>query len=168
MPLNITDPQKHVAVLNKWATAREKEIANLNSTVTFHNKLIDNLVSAIKNKVQLKSPVVLPSQGASVSSKTLFTPSGTDGSRLYRVSYYVVVSRAATTSSSITVTLSWNDGVTNQTFTSVSPTNTLGDNKSGDVVVYGTASKPISYSTTYASTGATSMQYALYLRVEPI
>jgi hypothetical protein len=166
MPLKLTT-SNHVAVLNKWASDKEQQIGTLNLDVSGHTKEILALQTAQQNAVMLQKPIAFVGQGASISSTPL-TASDKAGARLYRVNYYIVVSQAATTSSSVTLTLTWNDGVLSQTSTTASPTNTLGSYVSGSVVLYGAASQTVSYSTTYASSGATSMQYALFLRVEPI
>ena len=115
----------------------------------------------------------LTAQGANVASATLYAvPSS--GAGLYRVSCYVVVTQAATTSSTLpSCVISWTDtdNSTVQSFT-VTPTNTgnaLTTLQQGVVYLDAKASTNITYSTTgYVSTGATPMQYAVHIRLEAL
>lgn len=89
---------------------------------------------------------------------------------LYRLSYYVRITRAASTSSSVTVTLSWTDGSISCAFST--PTAITGNTTStvrGDIIlVRCDQASPITYATTYASVGATTMQYSLDIVVEQV
>lgn len=103
--------------------------------------------------------------GASISSKTLFTAASKG---LFKLTYYVLVTRAATTSSSVTVSFGWTDDSGAQTNTTASPTNTLGNFVQGDVTVELAAGQNLTFSTTFASSGATSMQHSLYIVVQRV
>lgn len=119
----------------------------------------------------------LTAQGASISTKTLYAVPST-GAGGYRVSCYEVLTQAATTSSTLpTVNLIWTDKDTGVTKTlgicTATTSNTLGVTapaanvlgQSG--IIYATASTNIQYQTSgYATSGATSMQYAIHMKVE--
>ena len=119
----------------------------------------------------LQTPVVLAATHrvaltASVGTTTVFTPTQPG---VYRVSWSLQVSTAATTSSSIAVTLGWKANTVAQTeaFTALT-TNTTGTHGSGQVVIYPTTAQPITYSTTYASVGGTVMVYGVDILVEEL
>ncbi len=102
--------------------------------------------------------------GASISSKTLFT-TGSKG--IFKITYYVVISRAATSSSSVTAVFGYTDDTGAQTTAATtSPTNTLGNFVQGDITIELAAGKDLTFSTTYASSGATTMQHSLYIVVQ--
>lgn len=106
------------------------------------------------------SPLVdLSSQGASIGSTDITSlPLG-----LYAIFYYLSISVAATSSSSIVATFSWQsgDGPGQATLsTATLSSNTLADFKSG-VFIARLTLPTLSYYTTYASSGATPMLYHL-------
>ena len=111
-------------------------------------------------------------QAANIGATTLYAVPAA-GAGLYRVSAYIIVTQAATSSSTLpSVVLTFYDlaNLTQQTYTLVpgNPTgNTLTTLASGDFVMAAEALTDIQYATiNYASSGATPMQYALHLRVE--
>lgn len=115
----------------------------------------------------------LTAQGANIGATTLYAvPAGAFG--LYRVSIYIIVTQAATTSSTMpAVTITWTDtdsGVA-QSFaaTATSAGNTTTTFAQAVVIVDANSSTNIQFSTSgYATSGATSMQYAIHLRSEPM
>jgi hypothetical protein len=112
--------------------------------------------------------VDLTSQGADIAWTTLITPATNN---LYRISCYVIVTRAATTSSTLPgCNLSYTDetGTAHQVIgTSASTANTVGTNLQGMAVIYAKSGTAIQYNTAgFASSGATSMQYAVHVRLE--
>ena len=111
--------------------------------------------------------VSLTAQGATIATTSVPIPSITYG--LYRVSYALRITRAATSSSSATVTVGWKDGTVScaQAFTAVTG-NTTATVQSGTVLVRCDAAGPITYAVAYASTGATSMQFQLDVVVEAV
>jgi len=86
---------------------------------------------------------------------------------LYRVTYTVRITRAATSSSSATVTLGWTDGTVacTQAFAALTG-NTTATVQTGTVLLRGDGASAITYSVAYASAGATSALYALDVCVE--
>lgn len=111
--------------------------------------------------------VALTTQAASISATDL--SGGVLSPGLYRLTYYTRITRAATTSSGLIVTLDWVDGGVACAFSGADLTgNTTATNQSGTILVHIDDLSPVRYSTTYASVGATSMQYSLDITLEEI
>lgn len=109
------------------------------------------------------TPIGLTAQAASIASSPVVSSAqiGT-----YRVTYYAVVTRAASSSSSILVTIAWTDAAA-QTLASSSGTgNTVGTFIQGSLILKVPAVSDITYTTTYATSGATTMLYSLNIQVE--
>lgn len=125
------------------------------------------VLNAIGAAAQKVGTVGLTTQGAAIASTSIPTP--TLGAGLYRVSFYARITRAATVSSSLTVTVSWVDGgvTCSQSFVAVTG-NTTATTQSGSVLVRADEATSINYATAYASSGATSMQFSLDVRTEAI
>ncbi len=121
---------------------------------------------------------------ANIGATTLYAVPAA-GAGLYRLSYYVIVNRVATTSSTLPdLQLTWTDQDNSavQTFGPVdlpagtgagqSGANTLTTMYQGSVVISAKASTNILYqtgvTTAYASSGATTMQYSVRLKVEAL
>lgn len=105
------------------------------------------------------------SQGAAIASTSI--PIQTVRSGLYQVSYYVAVTQAAGTSSSLSVSLGWTQDSVSQTYTGstlTGNTTTTLENLIQPFVV--DSGSTITYSTTYASSGTPSMEYRLYIVAE--
>ncbi|MCX6550361.1 MAG: hypothetical protein NTY02_05020 [Acidobacteria bacterium] len=123
-----------------------------------------NQVDAAAFRLQTVS---LTAQGAAITTTAVPIASLTAG--LYRVSYALRITRAATTSSSATVTIGWIDGTVTcgQAFAAVTG-NTTATVQSGTVLLRCDNDGPITYAVAYASVGATTMQCALDLVVEAV
>jgi hypothetical protein len=120
--------------------------------------------------------VDLTAQGANIGATTLVTP-GANG--YYEYSCYIVITQAATTSSTLPAcNVSYTDAdsgvVKTIPATATQTTNSvgaIGAYASGQildfpVVIYAKSGTAIQYSTTgYVTSGATSMQYALHIRL---
>lgn len=107
----------------------------------------------------------LEAQEASIGATDL--ADGTLGAGFYRLSYYARVTRAATTSSSLTVTLQWTDSGVGMSQSGAAVTGNLTTSgQTGTVLIYSDGASPITYSTTYASVGATTMTYRLGVVLE--
>lgn len=124
----------------------------------------------------------LVAQSANVGPNLLYAVPAT-GQGIYRASCYVVLTQAATTSSTLpSCTILWTDAeasfIEAQLWTITSTTNTVGtlggtlgtagNNTPSVGLINAKASTNIQYSTgaTYASVGATPMQYAIHVRLE--
>jgi hypothetical protein len=108
--------------------------------------------------------VALTAQSASVSGSTAVLDAG-----LYRVSWLLRVTQAATTSSNLQISIGATSGglATTQSGAALaSPA--AGVVQSGSVVVLVDAGTAITYATAYASVGATALAYGLSLTVETL
>ena len=92
----------------------------------------------------------------------------------YRISAYIIVTQAATTSSTLpSISLQWNDADNGQAQTfALTPTDTgnlLTTSHFNDVFLSVGASSPLTFSTSgYTSVGATPMQFAIHITVEAL
>lgn len=159
-------------------------------TGTFNNSISTyNNVSTVSNGLAAEvAKADQTVQAANISATTLYAVPAA-GAGLYRVSCYVVVTQAASTSSTMPncqITWTDNDSNTANTTVSVTPTstgNTVGTTNStacpatctstfpasqtGGILIDARASTNIQYATAgYASTGGTVMQYAVHVRLE--
>jgi hypothetical protein len=115
--------------------------------------------------IRIVPAVQLTAQGASIAA-TDFSGGGLSAG-LYRIGYYARITRAATTSSSLTVTFDWTDGGVSPSQAGTAITgNTTTTQQNGFLLIRTDAASPVRYSTTYASVGATTMTYALYIVLE--
>jgi hypothetical protein len=116
---------------------------------------------------QQTTPVTLSNQTATIGLTAI--PAGSLSSGLYRVSYYARVTTASGATSSLEVTIHWTDGGISCSLTSPAlTTNTTASVSTGTALVNIDGATPVSYSTTYASTGAPPMAYALYIVLESL
>ena len=114
----------------------------------------------------LKS-VALDDQAATIAATDLTGGLLSKGS--YRVTYHARISRAATSSSSLTVTIAWTEGGVAQSIAGAAMTgNTTTTRQNSVFMIRSDAATDVTYATTYASTGATTMQYSLDLSFEQI
>lgn len=109
--------------------------------------------------------VALEDQEASIAAQ----PMGAGlSSGLYRVSWYARITRAGTVSSGLTVTIGFEESsVVLSTAGALINGNTTATIQSGSVLLRCDGGS-LTYATTYASAGATTMQYRLDLIVEQV
>jgi hypothetical protein len=125
------------------------------------------LVSRLQQAAGVLNVVSLTDQSAAISPTDVAVQSIATG--LYRLTWYARITRAATTNSSLTVTIGWTDGTVSCTTSGAAITgNTTTTIQSGTVLVQADSASPLTYSTAYSSTGATSMQYALSVVTEQV
>lgn len=123
-----------------------------------------SLTIRVDSNPQSFSPVTLPAQGAAIGTTPL--PVVTNAG-LYRITYYARITTAATTSSSLTITLGWTDGGNSCSLSGAAMTgNTVTTVQTGTAMVRSDQAGALTYATAYASVGATSMQYSLDITVE--
>lgn len=120
------------------------------------------VVDATPERVVTKQ---LTAQTASIATTSL-PLSVTTG--LWRVSWAARITRAATTSSSLTVTIGWTDTVALTSSGAALTGNTTTTSQSGMLLIAADGNTPMTYATTYASAGATTMQYKLDIVVERV
>lgn len=112
--------------------------------------------------------VELEQQGSSIGTTPIPLDVLSEG--LYRLTYYLRITRAATTSSSLSVTFGWTDGAVSCAFSTPAAVtgNTTNTVRGDTILVRSDQAAPLTYATTYASVGATSMQYSLDIVVEQV
>jgi hypothetical protein len=128
---------------------------------------ISNNGSTVGRVVGSFKPVDLLTQAASITATNLWAsaPAG-----MYQVAYYVEITRAATTSSSIKLTVGFTDdtGAESIDVAAAVTSNATGVAAAGSQTIYLPAAGNITYATAYVSVGATTMQYAVHLRVKAL
>ena len=138
----------------------------------FWTRYLQSVVDVVNNSARKLILASLTAKEAAISATTLDT--GTLDPGVYRVSYSARITRAASTSSSLTVTISWRDGDVAQSQSGAAMTaNTTATQQNGTFLVHNginasSANDVIKYATAYASSGGTTMQYALYVLVEQV
>lgn len=131
-------------------------------------KYFSSIGLEVSTSAQRLVSTTLTEQAASISPTSLNI--GTTASGLFLVLCRARITRAATTNSSLTVTIGWTESgltPTDTPFPAITG-NTTTSNDGGLVFCLIDSASPITYSTTYASTGATSMQYTLTITVMQI
>lgn len=142
------------------------------TNVKFQRDVSGNVSAYITASAELTgNSIDLTAQSANIGLTPLIA---SPAAGLYRVSVYVVQSRAATTSGTLpSVVLSYKDSdsatVVTVSATATNSANVLGTLAQATVILDSFAATTINYSTTgYASVGGTSLQYALHIRVETL
>lgn len=132
-------------------------------------KWFRGLAQAVNTAPQSPAQIALTTQSASVAQTSMVqVPSA----GLYRVSWLLQITQAASTSSSIQVRFDWEGREQALSLSGAALTsNTLGAMQSGSFQLYADLTLvgvpvTLDYRTTYASVGATAMQYALNVVVE--
>jgi len=128
-------------------------------------RFLDTLRRLIGLTAQQQGAVELTAQSASIVTTDIPLPSVQEG--LYRLSYSLRITQAATVSSSAALAFSWTtSGVScSQAFTAVTG-NTTASQTSDMITVSVDASTAIRYAVAYSSVGATSMMFAVDVRAE--
>lgn len=142
-----------------------------NTNVQFQQDGSGNISAYVPTSAQEFPAVDLTTQAANIGATNLLAAvaAGT-----YRIWAYIIVTQAATTSSTMpSVVISWTDKDNNTTqtltLTATSAGNALTTFAQAGCMIDAIATSNIQYSTTgYVSTGATPMQYALHLRIEKL
>jgi hypothetical protein len=129
--------------------------------------LQQSLVTRVQASSQWLQTVTKTTQSASIGSTSI--PIGDLTAGVYRVSYYARITQAATTSSSLTVTIGWTETAVVLSVSGAAMTgNTTTTVQSGTVFLRSDKNASLTYATTYASVGATPMQYRLDVTAERI
>jgi hypothetical protein len=130
--------------------------------VWFRN--LTNTVNEAPSRIQTVS---LVSQSASIGTTSI--PSTTLTAGLYRVTWYLRISTAAGTSSSVTVTLGWTDDTVTMSLSGAAVTgNTTTTSQTQTSLLAVDNASPVTYATVYSSAGSPAMQYALDITLEAV
>jgi hypothetical protein len=134
---------------------------------TTWERWLRELTDALNHAPRVVGQVSLLAQAASLPPTPISTPALTGG--LYRVSVAVHITKAASTSSSLTVTLGWTDGGTPISLAGTAVVgNTVTTVQSDSVLLNVDTDTAITYATTYATSGVAQMEYALHVMVEKL
>jgi hypothetical protein len=113
--------------------------------------------------------VAVRATGQTASIATTPLPLGSIPPGVWRISYRFRITTPATTSSSLTFTLAWEEGGVTQSESGAAETgNTTTSGQFGTLIIRVDTATPISYATTYASVGATPMAYDLDVVAEEL
>jgi len=104
---------------------------------------------------------------AAIATVDMLTPRLSGG--LYRYSYSIRETRAATASSALQLTLGWTSNSTPQTFVGTNLTgNSLSTQDNRSQLIHVDDGTTVSYSTAYTSVGPTTMTYDLNLTLDMV
>lgn len=126
------------------------------------------LVTRLMRAPVVESPVInLAQQGASIATTSLPTVQYTG---IYRICQFIHITRAATTSSSVQLVVTWtSDGTTlTQTYPAVTGNATTSFGSGNLLEVYIDGGTTPTYEVVYASVGATSAQYRVCITMEQV
>lgn len=113
----------------------------------------------VKNATQMVKAITLIAQGAAIATTAAYSVVQTG---TYRISYVMRVTTAATTSSSLTMTITWRDNAVTQTQAFAALTgNTTTTQQNDSLFVKADSATSITYAVAYASVGGTAMVYKL-------
>lgn len=127
-------------------------------------KWFQNQSSVIQSAAQNVGSISVSAQTASIAATAI---PGSLNTGLYRLTYYFRITSAGTTSS-LLVTFAWTDnGVSCTKSFPANTGNTVGTTSSDTYMISADQASPITYATTYASTG-TPMAYKLLITMESI
>ena len=124
------------------------------------------LTDRLNTTPNLVASATASTQSASVSA-TAFSIASVDPG-LYRLSMAARITRAATTSSSLTVTFGWTQAVSCSAASAAMTGNTTATTGTFSVLVRVDKDSSLTYATTYASSGGTGMQYRFDVTCERI
>lgn len=130
-------------------------------------RYLQSVVNIVNLSARKLASVSKTAQTASLSATALDT--GTLDPGVYRVSYSTRITTAASTSSSLTITMAWTDGSVSQSQSGAALTgNTTTTQQNDTWLLHIDKGTTITYATTYASSGGTAMQYSVYIVAEQI
>jgi hypothetical protein len=177
-----TPQQSYAIQMTFIETIGGKTIIFGGGKITAYNSIgtVGNGVPAEYAQVNLTTQGAAIGGGATASTTLYAVPAA--GVGMYRVSWYLKVTRAATTSSILgALTLKWTDGTDNvaQTMTALGQTeagvggttnagNATTSVLSGSEIIWAQSSTNITYGVAYTSVGGTTMQYEVHIRVEAL
>jgi hypothetical protein len=126
-----------------------------------------NLTNTVNDAPSRIQTVSLVSQSASIGATSI--PSTTLTAGLYRVTWYLRISTAAATSSSVTVTVGWTDDTVTMSLSGAAVTgNTTTTSQTQTSLLAVDNASPVTYATVYSSVGSPVMQYALDITLESV
>ncbi len=132
----------------------------------FYVYLRDNEQTALLGPTRIGTPIALTGQNTSLSTAAVTSETLTAG--LYRVTYYARITAVDLVSSSLTVSIAWDDGIVSCTHAFAAITgNTISTTGSESYMVR-IDTPPITFTTTYVSNTPGAMTYALSIALEAV
>jgi hypothetical protein len=126
-----------------------------------------NLTNTVNDAPVRIQTVSLSGQAASIGTTSI--PSVPLSTGLYRVTWYLRITTAAATSSSLTVSFGWTDDTVTMSLSGAAVTgNTTTTSQTGTALLAADNASPVTYATSYTSVGTPAMQYALNLILEAV
>ena len=126
-----------------------------------------NLTNTVNDAPVRIQTVSLANQAASIGTTSI--PSVPLSTGLYRVTWYLRITTAAATSSSLTVSFGWTDHTVTMSLSGAAVTgNTTTTSQTGTALLSADNASPVTYATSYTSVGTPAMQYALNLILEAV
>lgn len=127
-----------------------------------------SLIDAV-NVAGVVANVNLVTQSAAIPYTSIPIPQNMPSGQ-YRVSWYLRVTKAATTSSQLDINFKWNDTGVDCTYSDpqVVDANTTDALAQGSLVIDYKTGTPIYYSIDYVSVGADPMEYKVIIELEPL
>ena len=153
-PIPLTDP---------IATAKMSDGERVDSFLSnTWVRYFTDMTTRISRSVERIAVVTLTGQAASIAATAIPLATLTQG--FYQIAYYTRITQAATTSSSLEIVFDWVDTLVTVTHTGAAITgNTVVDFQTDNLLVLADGASSLRYATTYASVGATPMQYQLHI-----
>lgn len=119
------------------------------------------------NDAALQFDPAMAMAGSAAIAPTPFVPAGQITTAMYRISHAIRISRAATTSSSVQLQLTWTSGGVGQTETYAAITgNTTTTWQDGTLILRADANTAINFELFHSSVGAQSMLYNADITLE--
>ena len=126
-----------------------------------------NLTTTVNDAPVRIQTVSVSGQAASIGTTSI--PASSLSAGLYRVTWYLRITRAAATSSSVTVSFGWTDDTVTMSLSGAAVTgNTTTTSQTGTALLSVDNASPVTYATSYTSVGTPAMQYALDLTLESV
>lgn len=126
-----------------------------------------DILGRIDGAIRKLNTISLDDQAASIGSTSL--PSASVDAGLYRVTYYIRVTQAASVSSSIAITLNWQDNTINCSITSPALTgNVVTAVMTDSALLQVDRAAALTFATTYGTVGAIPMKYKVRILLEKV
>lgn len=183
----VTGAQSYIAGIDNSVTG-DPFVASVGTALGTNNWLSVNSSGVVTLFTNSRATVDLTAQGSAIGSTLLYAVPASDGG-MYEITYVATVTRAATTSSTLGGSTGFQIDYTdldtsvskltpqqgaptagaNQSYGNITNQgNTTATMISGCIVVYAAASTNINYRIGYTSSGATSMQYNLHIKIRKV
>jgi len=158
------------------ASTKQLSLTNTGATITGKISSYNTIATAGDGVPAIRGVAPLTISSASIGATIIYTVPAAGGQ--YRVCWSQNITRAATSSSSLITTITWNNGAAKTstywvdpsagtTGTTADASNTLGSERGNCFTSYMFPGN-IQYATTYSTTGATTMQYIIAASVEKL